>query len=142
MIGGATSWSAGVISPRFDPQQRRTAVDLHVAGDEHLRHGAGDRRRDGDLHLHRLDDGDPIARRDDVAGTDVDADDEGGRRRPQDAGVVTGEAVRDAVDLDEMVGAINRRHHGEPAIGDGQPAACPAERLAGYDERLIVRARR
>ena len=27
------------------------------------RHGAADRRRDGDLHLHRLDDGDPIARR-------------------------------------------------------------------------------
>ena len=131
-----------LISPRLDSQQRRTAVDLHVARDEHLRHGAADRRRDGDLHLHRLDDGDPVARRDDVAGTDVDADDEGGRRRPQDAGVVTGEAVGDAVDLDEVVGAVDRRHHGEAATGDRQPAARPTERLAGHDERLIVRARR
>ena len=53
---------------------------------------------------------------DDVAGRDVDADDERGGRGPHDAGVVAGEAVGDAVDLDEVVAALHRRHDGERRV--------------------------
>ena len=66
VIGGAAS-SAGDVPARLDAQQRRAAVDLNVAGDEHVGDRAADRGGDGDLHLHRLDDGDPVAGRHDVA---------------------------------------------------------------------------
>ena len=95
---------------RLDAEQRRAGVDLHVAGDEHVADPPGDRGGDGDLHLHRLDDAEAVAGVDDVVGRDVDADDERRRRRPHDAGVVAGEAVGDAVDLDEVVAALHRRH--------------------------------
>ena len=88
---------------RFDAEQRRAGVDLHVAGHEHVTHAPADRRGDGDLHLHRLDHTEAVAGLDDVVGRDVDADDERRRRRPHDAGVVAGEAVGDAVDLDEVI---------------------------------------
>ena len=132
----------GELAARLDAQQRRTAVDLNVAGDEHLGHRSADRGGDGDLHLHRLDDGNPVAGRHDVARGHVDADDEGGRRSAQDAGVVAGEAVGDAVDLDEVGGAVDRRHHREASPGDRQPAAGPTERLAPDGERAARRERR
>ena len=69
-----------------------------------------DRGADRDLHLHRLDHGESVADLDDVARLHVDADDERGRRCADDSGVVAGEAVGDAVDLDEVLAAVDRRH--------------------------------
>ena len=106
--GGAPSSS---VADRLDAEQRRAGVDLHVAGDEHVAHPPGDRRGDADLHLHRLDDdrGGRRRRRRRPGATST-RDHERGGRRPHDAGVVAGEAVGDAVDLDEVVAALDRRH--------------------------------
>ena len=78
--------------------------------DEHVAHPAADRGGDGDLHLHRLDDAEAVAGLDHVVRGDVDADHQRGRRGPHDAGVVAGEAVGDAVDLDEVLAALHRGH--------------------------------
>ena len=123
---------------RLDPEQCGARGDLDVAGDEHVAHPSGDRRRHGDLHLHRLDDAEPIAHRDDVARLDVDADDERRGRRPDDAGIVAGEAVGDAVHLDEVVAALVRRHHGERLVADRQPSPAAAEPLGLHDDSLAV----
>ena len=49
-----------------------------------------------------------VTRLHDVVRCDVDADDERGGRGSDDAGVVSGEAVGDAVDLDEVVAVLGR----------------------------------
>ncbi len=114
---------------RLDPEQRRPGVDLHVAGDEHVAHPSADRCRHRDLHLHRLDDPEPPSGGHDVVGSDVDGHDQRRRRRPDDAGVVTGEAVGDPVDLDEVVAPLHRRHDAELAVTERQPAASAPEAL-------------
>ena len=96
----------------LDPEQRRPGVDLHVAGDVHVAHPSADGCRHGDLHLHRLDDPEPPSGGHDVVGGDVDGHDQRRRLRPDDAGVVTGEAVRDPLDLDEVVAPLHGRHDG------------------------------
>ena len=100
--------ASGVVTDRLDPEQRGAGIDLHVARDEDVAHPAGDGGRDGDLHLHRLDNAEAGAGLDDVVRAHVDTDDQRRGRRTHDASVVTGEAVGDALDLDEVVTALDR----------------------------------
>ncbi len=66
---------------RLHCQQRRSGVDLHVRGDEHLIHPPGERRDDDRFHLHRLDHRNGRSGLDDVARLDIDRDDDTGRDR-------------------------------------------------------------
>ena len=72
------------------------------------------------------------------SGRDVDADDERGGRGTDDAGVVPGEPVGDAVDLDQVVAALGRGHDGEAALADREAAAGPPHPLDVDDDRDAV----
>ncbi len=115
---------------RLQAEQRRTGEDLHVATDEHVAHASADGCGDRHLHLHRFDHGEPLTDLDDVVHRDVDADHEGRRRRPHDARIVTGESVGHAVDLDQLVAVLGRRHDAEhvPDRSSAGSAISPAVR--------------
>ncbi len=125
------------IAGGFDAQERGPAVDLDVAGDEHIADGAADRSGDADLHLHRFDHSHPLTGDDGVARAHLDADHQGAGRRPQDAGIVAREPMGDAVDLDEVTGPVVRRHHREALTRDRQRAAGAAERRALGEEQAV-----
>ena len=127
--------NVGVVAAEwFDADQRRAGVDLDVASDEDLADPSADRRRDCQLHLHRLDDRQPLPGLDDVVGRDIDTDDERRGRGAHDAGIVAGEPMGDTVDLDEMVGVLHRGHHREGAPGNRQAAPGPTEALDVDDD--------
>ena len=132
--GGDRGGAVVVLRGRLDSHERRAGVDLHVAGDEHVADASGHRRADRDLHLHRLDHRQSVADLDEITRLHVDADDERGRRGANHSGVVTGEAVRHAVDLDEMLASVDRRRCSVDPGADGDPRLGPAQALdAGFD---------
>ena len=97
--------------------ERRTALDLRVGCDRHFQHLAGKRRSDGGFHLHRLEHGDGITGRDDVAGFDQRAHDQRRPVGPHDESVLAVDEVRTMSDLDTETGG-GRRHH--QLGGDGR----------------------
>ena len=119
----ATGSSAGSVAERLDAEQGCPGVDLNVGGDEHVPNPSAHGRGDGELHLHRLDDGHPGPGLDHVVRRHVDAHDEGGGRSPDDAGVVAREAMGNTLHLDEVLAAVRRRDDDEAAIADGQAGA-------------------
>ena len=83
--------------------------DVDVRARQDLSDAAPERRDERRLHLHALDDGDHVAGLDHVTGRDGDRDDDGRREVADQPAVVAADAMRDAVDLDEQVGALLRR---------------------------------
>ena len=95
---------------RVELHQGGTGVDLFVGAGQQAPHAPRERRWHCRLHLHALDDRDRRAGRHVLAGADRDGDDHTRSRGSHDALVVAAEAVRCAVDLDEMFVALHRRH--------------------------------
>ena len=111
---------------------------MRVGGDEHLAHAAVDGRGQRQLHLHALRDRDDVAGLDLVAGGDRDRDDDARRLAADQAALVARDAVRDAVDLDEQVAVLQRRHRPVRAPAVAQPALVLGDRLdLGLDARAV-----
>jgi hypothetical protein len=123
---------------RFEPHQRRTGVDLHVGGHVELAHAPGRRRRDGHLHLHGLDQGQPVARRHHVVGGHEHGDDHRRRRRPHQPAVVARQPVGGTVDLDDVLGTVGPRHDAVGPPAEGQPAAEPGQALTHDVDHVTV----
>ncbi len=70
------------VAERLDAEQGCPGVDLNVGGDEHVPNPSAHGRGDGELHLHRLDDGHPGPGLDHVVSRHVDARRRGRRPEP------------------------------------------------------------
>ena len=98
----------GVRVGRLELHQCRSTVDLVVGCGQQPPDSPGERCRHGGFHLHALDDGDGIAGGNLGAGADGQRDDDARHRRPHDALIVAAEAMRRAVDLDEVLTTLHR----------------------------------
>jgi hypothetical protein len=123
---------------RVDLQQRLAGGDVRVGGDEHLADAAVDGRGQRALHLHALGDRHDVAWLHLVAGGDGDRDHDARAVAADQAALVARDAVGDAVDLDEQVGVLQRRHRpvGAPVVGE--PALVLGERLDGRLDAGVV----
>ena len=119
----------------LETHQRRAGPHLDVAGDEHLGDAPGERRANRGLHLHALEDDDRVPGLDLVAGGDRDRDDERRGGRADEAALVTGDAVGDAVHLDELVGRVRREDDAVGRPADPEPLLEGAEVLEPDVER-------
>ena len=98
----ALSLVAGVLSlQRLDLQQRPPGRDVGVGRYQHLAHAAVDRRGQRGLHLHALRYRDHVADLDLVADRHGDRHHHAGARAADQAALVAGNPMRDAVDLDQ-----------------------------------------
>ena len=119
---------------RVDHQQRRPGGNLGVLADVDRPHRAGELGIEGRLHLHRFDHGKAVAGLHLISGFDGDGNDNGRRRRPDDATFVVGDPVGDAVDLDEMGRAVDNGQDPVRPPGAVQTGSGAAERLdRGFD---------
>ena len=88
------------VARRLDDHQGVTGRHLLSRPDEHLGDDSPHGGREGDLHLHRLEDADRLPGRYRVADLRVDRDNHGGRACAHLAGPMEAEAVDGAFDLD------------------------------------------
>ncbi|HMM36494.1 MAG TPA: hypothetical protein PKA62_17400, partial [Thermoanaerobaculia bacterium] len=119
-------------SGRVELDERGARTDLHVRDDEDGPDDAVERRRDRHLHLHRLESGDPLPAGDVVPRRDAEADDDGRGRRAEDAEVVPREAVRHAVDLDEVLQPLDDAEDAVADAADVEPPLVARERLDAH----------
>ena len=110
-------------------QQRIAGVDLHVRGDQHRPDPPGEGGRHGRLHLHALQHDERVADRHPVAGRHRHRHDHRRRRRADDAALVAGDGVGDALDLDGVDGPDEGGQHPVPAARQGDPPLDVAEPL-------------
>ena len=103
--------------------------DLHVGAGQDAADAARERGGQRRLHLHRLDDRDDVALGHLVALADRDRDHDRRALRAHEATVVAGDPVRDAVDLDQQVGALAGDHRAVRGAGDRDPALVAGEPL-------------
>ncbi len=123
---------------RLECDERLLGRRVDVRAHQHLAHAAPERRDQRALHLHCLDHGDDVAGLDHLAGLHRDRDDDARREVADEPAVVAGDAVRDAVDLDEHVGALRR---GQRAVGVPVQLQSPLVRPQPLDtavDRLAV----
>ncbi len=111
----------------FDHEQAGSGLHLIVAVHVDLANGAGELGADRGLHLHGLDHGQPVAGFDGFTFGYVDRYHDSGRRGPNGAALVVLDAVRLAVDVDEVRDAVDGRHHSVPPAGDGEDGAGTTE---------------
>ena len=131
----------GLVLDRLQLQQRRLRRDLHVGAGQHAAHAARERRHQRRLHLHRLDDRDDVALGHLVALADRDRHHDRRAVRAHEAAVVAGDAVRDAVDLDQQVGALAGDHRAVRDAVDRDPAFVPGQALDGGLDGVAVDVR-
>ena len=112
---------------RLELQQRRVGGDVDVRAREDLSDAAPERRDERRLHLHALDHGDHVAGLDLVTGRDRDRHDDGRRQVADQPAVVAADAMRDAVDLDEQVGALLGDDRAVGGAGELQPPLVGAD---------------
>jgi hypothetical protein len=103
-------------------QEGRARRHLRVRGDEDVAHPARERRRDRGLHLHGFEHGERVAGRDLVARLHGERDHDRGGLRADDPHVGAGEAVGDAVHLDEVARALGDGDDAVAAIAEQEPA--------------------
>ena len=120
-----------VLGDRLQPHQGRHRLDLAAGDHQQLFDPAGERGDQHRLHLHRLQ------HQHGRAGVHLLADRHRGghhqcrRRGAQHAALVLADPVGDAVDLDQLDGAVRRRHQPEPFAADVQPAVHLVQALQG-----------
>jgi hypothetical protein len=115
------------VAGRVQAHQRRAGVDLGVDHGQHLADPPRERRAHRGLHLHALEDDDRLAGLDLLPGGRPDRDDDGRRRCPHHALLVTGDPVRDPVDLDQVRRGGVTGDDREALAADGEPALQRAE---------------
>ena len=126
LLGGAV-----LVLDRVDHQQRLARRHLGVGGHEHLADAPVDGRGQRALHLHALGHGDHVAGLHLVARRDGDRHDHARRVAADQAALVARDPVRDAVDLDEQVGVLQRGHGAVRAAAEAQPALVLGQLLDG-----------
>ncbi len=124
----------GLVAGGLEAHERCAGLDLAADGDEQLAHARREGRRQHRLHLHRLEDEHRRAGGDLVAHLGRGRDDERGCGRAHDAALVAGDAVGDAVDLDEVDGAVGG--------GDRGGARAPRRRCGRHTRRCGRASRR
>ena len=112
---------------RLELHQRRVGGDVDVRARQDLSDPAPERGDERRLHLHALDHGDHVAGLDRVTRRDRDRDDDGRRQVADQPAVVAADAMRDAVDLDEQVGAVLGDDRAVGGAGDLQPPLVGAD---------------
>ncbi len=130
----------GIALPRgVDVDERCARAHLRVDHHHHLAHGARERRSDRQFHLHRLEDGQPLARRHIVAGLDAETDHHGGARGADNPRVRARNAVRHSVHLDQMGVAL---HEGEDVVAMIPVGDPPLRGSASLGHQIDPSARR
>ena len=127
-----------VLGDRFDPHQRGAGLDLAAGHHQQLLDPAREGRADHGLHLHRLQHDDRCSCVNLVADLGGSRHHERRRGRPQYAALIATDSVSHPVDLDQVYGAVRRRHEPEALALDRQPAMEVIEPLDdGLDGALL-----
>ncbi len=110
------------VPQRLQAHQGRLALDLAAGHHVQFPHPGGEGGDDGRLHLHRLKHHHRRSRGDLLADRDRGGDHQRGGGRAQHAALIPGDAVGDAVDLDQVHRAVGVGDDPEPLGPDLQPA--------------------
>jgi hypothetical protein len=127
-----------LVAERLEPQERRLGGHLHVRTGQDLAHTTAERRRQRRLHLHALHDGHDVARLDLVARGHGDGDHDGGGEVADEPAVVARDPVRNAVDLDEQIGALERGERPVRLAAQLESSLVGANTVDGHLDRRAV----
>ena len=132
-----------LVADLLEAHERRTGLDLAAGGHQQVLDPGPERRVEDRLHLHRLEHDDRGARLHLVADGDGCGHHESRGRRTLHAALVPGDAVGDAVDLDQRGRAVGGGDHVVPLTADHEPPMELVEAVElGLDGRGVAASRR